>query len=1007
MKYTDRMEHIPQDKRKEINQKLLYLIEQGLCEEYDITQEDIFNSYTGDGGLHGLDFNDYQNFHSYTQAKQEIEQGQFYTPHKLSQFLVECIRPLEKHIIADLTCGMGNFFNYVPNEMSVYGTELDSKSYKVAKYLYPNANIENKDIRLYEPNVKFDVIFGNPPFNLKWGTEDGKYLSQLYYCMKASKMLKQGGILALIVPSSFLADEFTDGSMIEEMNQRFNFIGQYNISRNIFKEVGVENFKTKVMFFQRKSKHLQNEEYTLTDIKEVEVTEEQSRKIFEEMIQPKLEEKEQVETKIKLENLKEQGVDREFEYKVNKMLYDIKRHKYLKKYYEKNRAYVERFYTQEKPSDMEYEEWLKIRITKNKVIRYLKNTIKKQHEKEEDKIELVRTRYGLKLKAYSHKTKIKLSKMECVKEMTFTEMIQRRTYPFKDRKYYNLFLKKLREHDAETGILENKEVSKEIQEYLKELKIEDKENKETIQLNEIQKDDTGKMLTKRYGYLQWGTGSGKSISAIAQMKYRLQKEQVRNVFIVAPAIAINNNWDDILKSYDMDYIRINSLKDMEQVEKGQIVIMTFNMLMKYERQVKNYIKKQSKKVMLVLDEADNIANPSSKRTKAVLNCFRRVKYKVLMSATSTRNNIAESFTAFELLYNNSHNLISKSPMYYVENKKLKEIEEKENPYYLKPIPAYKKGHTLFKRLYSPEKATVFGVGKQNQDIYNKDDLKEIIDYTMITRTFEEVSGKDIYKIVQNTCKMGLQEKELYKVIVEEFYKLTHLYGTTGSDRKDSMLRIIRQLNSLLKACVIPNDFKDYAVYEQPTKANILLDMLKEWDNEIVSIGCTHVKVVQTYKNYIQERFPNRPLYVITGDITLNKRKDIIRELKESGNGILICTQQSLSSSMNIDFVNKIIMLEMQWNLASMHQYFARFIRYTSTEQKEVHFITVENTIETNLLKLILNKEKLNSFMKNDEIGEIEVLDRFGIDFDIMSMLLTRETDKDGKSYISWGEQKAV
>jgi len=54
------------------------------------------------------------------------------------------------------------------------------------------------------------------------------------------------------------------------------------------------------------------------------------------------------------------------------------------------------------------------------------------------------------------------------------------------------------------------------------------------------------MLMKPYGYLQWGTGAGKSLSAIAQMKYRLEKKQVRNIFIVAPAIAIKNNWDETL-----------------------------------------------------------------------------------------------------------------------------------------------------------------------------------------------------------------------------------------------------------------------------------------------------------------------------------------------------------------------------------------------------------------------------------------------------------------------------
>ncbi|WP_233099867.1 SNF2-related protein [Bacillus velezensis] len=97
------------------------------------------------------------------------------------------------------------------------------------------------------------------------------------------------------------------------------------------------------------------------------------------------------------------------------------------------------------------------------------------------------------------------------------------------------------------------------------------------------------------------------------------------------------------------------------------------------------------KVMLVLDEADGISNPSSKRTKAVLNCFRRVKYKLLLSATSTRNNIAEAFTAFELLYNNSVNMLCENELIYMQDSETKEIKSVDNQdNYLKPFPAYKK-----------------------------------------------------------------------------------------------------------------------------------------------------------------------------------------------------------------------------------------------------------------------------------------------------------------------------
>ena len=350
-------------------------------------------------------------------------------------------------------------------------------------------------------------------------------------------------------------------------------------------------------------------------------------------------------------------------------------------------------------------------------------------------------------------------------------------------------------------------------------------------------------------------------------------------------------------------------------------------------------------------------------------------------------------------------MLSRNSSIIVEDRKTKELKEQANTLLNQPFPPYKKGHLHFRRSFSPERTTVFGVGKLNQDIYNADFLSDLINKTMITRTFEEVSGKDIYKIIQNTVRFNEAEQYLYGIVVNEFHRITHMYKSTGNSRKDAMLRIIQQLNSLLTACVNPQSFGAYNSSAIPSKAVKTLEMLYKWSDEHVVIGCTHVKTVEQYATYIRHAFPDRPIFVITGNkVSLNRRKTIINELKESKNGILICTQQSLSSSMNIDFVNNIVLIEMLWNFASMHQFFARFIRYTSTEQKEVHFVTIENSIESNMLQLILAKEKLNNFMKNDTIDEQEILEKFGIDFNLVEMLLTKEIDSDGKSYIKWGQQ---
>ena len=294
MKYQIKNIVIPQEKRKEINEKCLYVIENGLNV---LTPEIVFNSYTGEGGLHGLSYNDYNSFHAYTKAKQNIEQGQFFTPHTITKFIVDCIKPSKMDLISDLTAGMGNFANYCPVEENVYLNEIDIKAVKVAKYLYPKANITSDDIRSYNPDVKFDIVLGNPPFSLRWQVGRDEYLSQLYYCIKSSQLLKPSGIMALIVPNSFLNDDFSDNGMIKEINKHFNFICQFDIPANSFKNVGVNHFETKIMIFQKKSEYLDNKEYTTQKIEINDISEEQANIIYNTYVKPLQDQKEKIKNK--------------------------------------------------------------------------------------------------------------------------------------------------------------------------------------------------------------------------------------------------------------------------------------------------------------------------------------------------------------------------------------------------------------------------------------------------------------------------------------------------------------------------------------------------------------------------------------------------------------------------------------------------------------------------------------------------------------------------------------
>ena len=184
------------------------------------------------------------------------------------------------------------------------------------------------------------------------------------------------------------------------------------------------------------------------------------------------------------------------------------------------------------------------------------------------------------------------------------------------------------------------------------------------------------------------------------------------------------------------------------------------------------------------------------------------------------------------------------------------------------------------------------------------------------------------------------------------------------------------------------------------------EALARWPDEIVAIGVRHTTVLDRYAAAIREYLPDRPLFVVTGStVTFAKRRALREVLRDSRNGILLCTQQSLPSSVNFEFVNKIIIPEMHYNNAGMSQFYMRFVRYTSTEKKDLYFPIYIGSLESNLMQMVLAKEKLTMFMKGQDADMDEIYAKFGVDYDLLSTLMTRETDDEGHLRIHWGEQK--
>lgn len=1002
-----------EEQRRTLNQKVIDIINCGGVD--GITAEDIYNAYTGDGGLHGLERKDYENYHEFSEAKKEVENGQFFTPPNLCRLVIEALSPSHYDLVADLTCGKGSFFNYMPVEGNAYGCEIDTKAYKVAHYLFPAANLTLGDIRYYKPDVRFDYVVGNPPFNLRWQDGEDEYLSQLYYCRKASELLKPMGILALIVPQSFLADDFLDKKMIKSMEERFSFLGQIGLPEKAFAPLGVDKFQTKLQLWQKVSATpgWEPKRYTTELLYEIPYLAEdtvahEAKRLYDRVLMLPKSDLEKNKSHILLELAREHAASKEFAYQSQKLLNQIKAHPATTDRYMKCCEYVHKFYTQEKPKDMDEKDWSRAKLTEKKVLTYLKKALARQALKPpRDEVRLVKQDDRFVYKAYSKKAKQDMPNSMLMPTQIYDAVLddQPEKYPAFER----FLRRKRKEYDVQSQPFSEMAEDAGIAAFLQNLTLWDNENEENIRLNDLQRHDVNLILQKRYGMLQWEQGSGKTLAAIAVGAYRMIYQHAHTTWVISSAISIRNNWNVVLKNYDLPFVFVERLADLDKIKEGSFVILTLDKLCRIRKQVKKWVRLHHQSIQLILDESDEISNPNTARAKSVLDCFRRCRYKLLTTGTSTRNNISEFAPQLELLYNNSINMISwchEVFRYDRDDDGEQYLTSDSNNYYGCPIPAYKRGYSLFSRSHLPERTTVFGIGERTQDIYNSDELNDILAKTVITRTFEEVSGKDIRRMHQVPLRFSEEELDAYDIVCSEFYKVQRNYfGSTGNSRKDAMLRLMQQITLLLRVSAAPSTLKEYQG-DTPVKVMAAVDMAAQWPDEPVVVGVRHKAVLDVYAEAFKEYLPARPLFVVTGQTTtFAQRRKLRRTLRDSGNGILLCTQQSLPSSVNFEFVNKVIIPELHYNNASMSQFYMRFVRYNSTEYKDIYFLTYAGSLESNLMQMVLVKEKINLFMKGQDTDLDEIYEKFGVDFDLFSLMMRREQDEKGKFHIRWGEQK--
>ena len=162
----------------------------------------------------------------------------------------------------DPAAGIGNFYGCLPEEMAgsrLYGAELDGITGRIAKQLYPHADIQITGFENTSyPNDFFDVAVGNVPFG-QYKVSDRQYdkhnfLIHDYFFAKTLDKVRPGGIVAFVTSKGTMDKK--NPEVRKYLAQRAELLGAVRLPNTAFKENAGTEVTSDILFLKKRDRVL-------------------------------------------------------------------------------------------------------------------------------------------------------------------------------------------------------------------------------------------------------------------------------------------------------------------------------------------------------------------------------------------------------------------------------------------------------------------------------------------------------------------------------------------------------------------------------------------------------------------------------------------------------------------------------------------------------------------------------------------------------------------------------
>jgi len=422
------------------------------------------------------------------------------------------------------------------------------------------------------------------------------------------------------------------------------------------------------------------------------------------------------------------------------------------------------------------------------------------------------------------------------------------------------------------------------------------------------------LITNKSALLADQMGTGKTVMATTALRILFIKGQVKKALIVVPSNLLYV-WEEHIKKWapELQYIVINETKNIREILyniKSHIFLVSYDTLKNDYITKRNILKRFSEDLdIIILDEAHNIKNSETLKSKAVKFTSKNATYKWALTGTPIQNNLKEFVSLYEFL----------------------------NP---------------------DEKLSI-----------NKETIKETIQKIMLRRLKKDVLSELPEKLPPEieyfdlSLKQRLEYESILSKEKDRIFQIAKEYRESKNYNFILKQNLITALQKLRQICNFPSD--SIKSPKSDRLLEILEELLENQEKVIIFTNFINNGVEKISKN-LEKKF-GKDIYVsYTGKMSKEeKNKSVIRFKEDNKCFFFVATINAAGEGLTLTEASYVIFFDLHWNPAKIWQAEDRAHRIGQKNKVNIYNFITKQTVEEKIFQKLEEKKNLISQVVDD------------------------------------------